>query len=150
MRKIQKFAIVGGTVTALLVGGVAYAAWTSSGTGVGHVTAAGTPVDLGVSGTDVGGLYPTGSVTQNVTVTNTNPYAVKLSDLTPNNATITSNVPACTASSVTAATVLDTTVLAATTGSKTIPVTVSMDNTANDACQSAIFTISYTAHGLSN
>jgi hypothetical protein len=149
MRKTQKIAIVGGTVGILFAGGVAYAAWTSTGTGTGAV-GAGSAVTLGVSGAEVGGLYPTGHVTQNVTVTNSNPYAVKLSDLTPDNATITSDHAACNADSVTAGTVLNTTVLAATTGSTSIPVTVSMDNTANDDCQGATFTISYTAHGASN
>jgi hypothetical protein len=149
MRKTQKFAIVGGTVSALLIGGVAYAAWTSSGTGDGAVTA-GHATTLGVSGAPIGGLYPTKSVTQQVTVTNSNPYAVTLTDLTPNNLTVASDHPLCNASSVTAATVSSTATLAALTGSTTIPVTVSMDNTANDACQDATFTISYTAHGASS
>lgn len=149
MRKTQKIAIVGGTVGVLMAGGVAFAAWTTNGTGTADVTA-GHAADLGVSALKVGDLSPTQSVTQQVKVTNSNPYAVKLSDVTPDNATITSDNADCNAASVTAAKVLDTTVLVANTGSVTIPVTVTMDNTANDDCQGATFTISYTAHGASS
>jgi hypothetical protein len=149
MRRIQKISIVGGTVGVLMAGGIAYAAWTSEGTGTGAVEA-GSAVNLAIAPAPISGLYPSNTVTQVVKVTNPNPYAVTLSDLTPNNATITSNHAGCFATSVTAATVADTSVLAANGGHTDIPVTVSMDNTANDPCQGATFTISYTAHGQSS
>jgi hypothetical protein len=153
MRKIQKTALVGGTVATLMVGGVAFAAWTSTGTGTGDVTA-GEAVNLGVSGATIGDLFPSNDVTQTVTVTNPNPYPVTLSSIQYISTAVDSAHSGCNVSSVTAADTPDTSVVAAKTGgvdgSADVDVVVSMDNTAYDACQGATFTITYTAHGQSS
>jgi hypothetical protein len=143
----RRTAIVTTVVAGLAVTGVAFAAWTSTGTGTGTATA-GQSKSLVVEGANVTGLFPTGSVTVPVTVTNPNPYQVALSSLDFDSATTTA--PGCDASVVTAP---DKTglsnVLAADTGKATLDFTVSMSNDASDACQGAAFTLTFNATGAS-
>lgn len=80
MRKTQKTAIVGGTVAVLFAGGVAFAAWTSTGTGTGEVTA-GSENGLTVHVTSATNLKPTETVSLDITVDNGNTYAVNLDSL---------------------------------------------------------------------
>jgi hypothetical protein len=75
MRKTQKTALVGGTVAVLFAGGVAFAAWTSTGNDTGSV-AAGHQVDLGVVVGTATDLQPTLTKTVTVKVTNNNQYPV--------------------------------------------------------------------------
>ena len=148
MRKSQKTAVVGGAVAALFVGGVAFAAWTSTGTGTGTATA-GQAVNLVVEGNSIAGLYPTGEFPATVKVTNSNPYDVTLSGLDFTGAT--SDKPGCNASSVTVADLTGLSdVVAKNGGEVTKDVVVSMSNGANDDCQGAVFTLSYTANGASS
>jgi hypothetical protein len=143
----RRTAIVAATVAGLAVTGVAFAAWTSTGTGTATATA-GHAQNLVVDGADdVTGLFPTGSVTVPVTVTNPNPYKVKLSSLTFDSATTTK--AGCDASVVTAPSQSPTNELAANNGSATIDVTVSMSNAAANECQGAAFTLNFTATGAS-
>ena len=60
-----------------MAGTVAFAAWTSNGTGAGAATA-GTAKNLTIAVTNVSGLYPTGTFNVPFTVTNPNSYAVQL------------------------------------------------------------------------
>ncbi|GAB3661812.1 LEA type 2 family protein [Nocardioides korecus] len=147
LNKTQKTAVVGGTVLALAVGGVAVAAWTSNGTGTGAVTA-GTSKSVTVAGAPVLGLFPTGNVTQQVTVTNPNDYAVTLTALTPG--TVTADKAGCNADSVTGAALSNLSDRIAAGSSVTKSVTVSMTNAALDACQGAVFTVSYAATAASS
>jgi hypothetical protein len=75
MRKTKKIAVVGGTVGILMAGGVAFAAWTSTGNDTGSV-AAGHQVDLGVEVGTATDLQPTLTRTITVKVTNNNKYPV--------------------------------------------------------------------------
>jgi hypothetical protein len=148
MRKTQKVAIVGGTVATLMAGGIAYAAWTSEGSGTGTATA-GSAVTLGVDGNDISGLYPTGTFAATVKVTNPNPYKVTLSSLDFTGATTTA--AGCDASTVTVADLTGLSEeLGANGGDHTFAVEVSMSNDATDECQGATFELNYTAHGASS
>jgi uncharacterized protein YfaS (alpha-2-macroglobulin family) len=142
MRTSKRVLVVGGTVAALTTAGVAFAAWTSTGTGAGTATAT-TAKNLTVTAGAPSGLYPTGSVTMPVTVTNTNPYKVQLDTIDFVEAT--SSVPGCSASAISSTDGSYTDVVIAAGGSVTRDLTVSMSNAAEDACQGAAFTVRYLA-----
>jgi hypothetical protein len=143
----KKVVALAGVTTVAVGGVVAYAAWSASGTGSATVSAT-SAVSLGVAdGTSTTLLFPTGSGDLKATVSNTNPYKVAVTGVTQNGSiTVDSGHSTCTVSSVTfSAPDLSSSgiVLAATSGSYTITFhnEVSMDNTANDACQGATFTV---------
>jgi hypothetical protein len=139
-------AIVVGIVV-LLAGAVAFAAWTSSGTGSGTASAL-SAQSLTINVTPATGLFPTGSVDVAFTVTNPNPYSVTLSQIELTDVTV--DTPGCTASVVSGADLPDTDVIApgATTASRNFPVT--MSNAAENACQGAVFTLTLRATGASS
>lgn len=147
MRKSQKTAIIGGTVAVLFAGGIAYAAWTSTGNGSGAADA-GHQVDLTVSGgIAVDSLYPTLSVTVPVTVKNNNPYPVHLTDITYKASGSSSDAGAdCTVSNI------DVTdpfsgdeVLGAGATSASHDATVTMIADAASLCQDVTFTVNFDA-----
>lgn len=142
MRTSKRVLVVGGTVAALSGVGVAFAAWTSTGTGAGTATA-GTAKNLTVTAGAPTGLYPTGSVTMPVTVTNNNPYKVSLDAIDFVDAS--TSVPGCSASVVTSTGGSYQNVLIAPGASVSKDLTVSMGNSAEDACQGASFTLRYLA-----
>ena len=142
---IKRSIIVGGTVAGLMGAGVAFAAWTSTGTGTATATAD-SAKSLQVTTSPVTGLYPTGSVTVPVTVSNPNPYKVALSALEFTG--VTTDKTGCSAGTVTgtdlsglagAANVI------APSGSLTKNVTVTMSNAAENACQGASFNLTVRA-----
>ncbi|MDT7785902.1 MAG: hypothetical protein QOF58_4321 [Pseudonocardiales bacterium] len=86
-RYVRRGVIVFAVMTAALGSGVAYAAWTSSGSG-SATTKAGTAQAPVVSGGAVttGLLYPGGTGDAVVTVSNPNPYPVIVTSVSPNGA----------------------------------------------------------------
>lgn len=134
-------------ISVLLAGTVAFAAWTSNGSGSGTATAR-SAQSLTVTVSPASGLFPTGTVNVPFTVTNPNPYKVTLSKIELTNVTV--DKAGCTPSVVSGADLPDTDVInaGATTVSRNFPVT--MSNTAEDACQGAIFTLTLKANGLSS
>jgi hypothetical protein len=146
MRKIQKTAVVGGTVAVLLAGGVAFAAWTSTGIGSGDVTA-GQDSEMTVSAVSSDLLYPTKSVDLTVTVENNDPYPLNLDSVTP--VSITSDKgAACAISALHASTdtyAEDATSRIAESGSIDKTLTLSMDADAAEGCKNAVFTVTYDA-----
>jgi hypothetical protein len=137
-------------VTALVLGGgVAYAAWSASGTGSGAAKATTAQVLTVTAGTTTADLYP--GFTQGdvfLTVNNPNPYPVRITGLTPGAVTTSSGT--CTASniSILTATGLNITVPAATAAAAvTVPNIVTMAAAAPDACQGVTFTIAVTLAG---
>lgn len=150
LNKTQKTAVVGGTVLALAVGGVAFAAWTSTGSGSGSVTA-GTAKALQVSGTSVADLYPSESKTVQFTVTNPNDYAVKLNSLTPT-VTVSGGSGCTVANSLVTATTQAFAASAdriAKNGSTVVPVVVAMGADSDNGCQGAVFAIAGAASASS-
>ena len=151
MRNSKRIKIVAGGTAALFGVGVAFAAWTSTGTGSGEVTST-SDQGLTVTSTNATGLFPTGQQTITVTVENKNPYKVELDSITVD--AITASNPACNVEAVTApsndapATTLG--VKDSATDSANFPFVVSMSNDANDDCQNNTFRVALTANGHSS
>jgi hypothetical protein len=153
-RSPRKLVLAAALVAVLAVAGIAVAAWTITGSGTGYAKAAsGTPLSLG-DGTafTTADLYPgaTGSVI--LRVTNSNPFRVRITTVTGSGA-ITSNVPACTASTgvtFTNQTSLTHDVAASSTATVTLAGAVAMSNASDDSCQGAVFSIPVTLSGTSN
>jgi hypothetical protein len=148
MHNKKRAALVTGTTLALVGGGIAFAAWTSTGTGTGSVSA-GEEADLTVAQSDseaVSGLYPTGSKTITISVTNPNPYAVELDTLDWDGG-ITADNPDCDTTSVTAAFApgqgLGDRIASNESVSKQFVVSMGADADAD--CQSATFTLDFDA-----
>ena len=149
MRNITKRSIAITTAVAALAGaGVAFAAWTTNGSGSGSVTAASSkPLVITQTGPTVTGLFPTGSVNVPFSVKNDNPYAVALTGATGGTFTVDAAHSGCNVASLSAdpVTLTGTTVAANSTGTAAAQtMTIKMSNAAVDACQGAIigFTIS--------
>jgi hypothetical protein len=147
MRKIQKTAIVGGTVATLLAGGVAFAAWTSTGSGSGTVQA-GSDAGLTVTADSVDTLFPTINADIVVHIKNENPYAVTLDSIDWDS--VISDDANCDVSSVSSTDDPSATdhINAGATLDRTF--VVSMDANADNDCQGDEFTLAYTASGHSS
>jgi len=154
MRTIKKTAVVGGTLAALMGAGIAFAAWTTTGTGSGSATAGSAGSLTVTGGSAVTGLFPTGSKDVTVTVTNNSPYKVAMDTITAGTTTVTGNTGTCTASVVSTVNksgltdVLDASGGAAPSHAYTF--TFTMTNSAEDGCQGATFSIPFTASGHSS
>ncbi|MET8998251.1 hypothetical protein [Amycolatopsis sp. Hca4] len=148
MRKISKrSAIVLGAVGAVAVAGVAYAAWTSTGSGTGSVSST-TSVNSTITPAGSGSaLYPGGGTDFTVTVNNPNDYPVVVTGISAG----TSNaVGSCAAGTVTSPAPADTTGTIAAGGSKTYTLHATMSAGATDACKSVTFVLPLTATLASN
>ena len=157
MRNLLNRRILTAGLTVIVLGAVAlvYAAWTTNGTGEGYAKAgtaqALTTVDVSASTT--ASLYPgiTGNVL--IKITNPNPFAVRVTDVT-RTGTITadSGHSGCTTTGVTftdqSGLTLD--VAASTATQFTLTGAASMSNASLDACQGATFTIPVSLTGTSN
>jgi hypothetical protein len=145
MRKTKKISIVGGTVGVLMAGGIAFAAWTSTGSGDGPVTA-GEDAAIGVSATSTDLLYPTKSVDVTVTVANNDHYPLNLDSLTATG--VVADNPDCSVAEVHASSATYTESAAnriAEGDSIQKTLTLSMDANADEDCKNAVFTVSYDA-----
>ncbi|GAA3449410.1 hypothetical protein [Dactylosporangium matsuzakiense] len=146
--RITKRTAVIGTVSAVaLAGGIAYAAWTINGSGTASASS-GSAVDVSFApGTVAGPLYPNGAaVDVHASGTNGNPFPV---DFTISGGAVATTKAGCNADSVhfTASGVQH--MAATSTAVDYIVGQVSMDNTADNACQGATFTITLTGTGAS-
>jgi hypothetical protein len=158
MRKSTKSAVVAGTVLALTGGGVAFAYWTTSGTGTGSgSTTAGVVDHLGFSQSTLTAMYP-GDSSQDLTVTVTN-NATESAYVATVKAFITTDKEGCTgadfklggsAAPSTAATARALTWMPVDLGAgatQNATSTVQFNNTGanQDACKNAAVTINYVA-----
>ena len=150
MRKISKrTAVVLGIAGVVVVTGVAYAAWTSTGAGSGSVTS--TTVQASVISSDSTGtpLYPGAAKTFTVKITNPNAYAVVVNTISTGSSDA---VNGCAAGSVLSdafsATSPNPVVLAGATGTYTL--TAHMIADPSNACQGQTFTLPLTAALSSN
>ena len=147
MRKISKrSAVVLGAAGVVVVAGVAYAAWTSTGAGSGSVTST-TSANSVISSSDPGtALYPGGTTTFKVKITNPNSYPVAVNSI---GAGSSNAVNGCAAGTVTSAAVTNPGTIAAG-GEGTFTLTATMDHDAADACKSQTFTLPLNATLSSN
>jgi hypothetical protein len=157
IRLSRKLFFVVVAIAALVVSGVLYAAWSTTGSGNGYAKA-GTASALTIgdaSASTTADLYPGGTGAVKLKVTNPNPFAVRITTVTKQTGgTITSDKgAACNAS--TGVTFTDQTglaldVAANATSTFTLSGAVSMSNASDNTCQGAIFTIPVDVTGASN
>jgi hypothetical protein len=139
-------------VVVLLVGaGVAYAAWTASGTGGGAASSTTAKALVVTAGTGAGDLYPTSASNTGVlslSIQNPNPYPVVVTSLGADSSGAPSN-PSCNVTAVHAAETVSIAVGAGATVNWTSPTPdVNLPFAANDSCQGTTFTFaSITATG---
>lgn len=152
--KKRKFIAVAVLAIAGSVVAVAIAAWTTGGSGSGQAQAgSATPMTISV-GTPSSSLYPTASADVAASISNTNPYKVLVSSIALGAVSVDAGHSGCNTSSVHVTSPQTNggsgwTVPAS--GSLPVDLTgaISMDNTANDSCQGATFTVALTATGAS-
>ncbi len=144
MRK--RTAVIAAVAVVAVGGGVAYAAWSSTGSGsgtVGSTTSVNSTISPVAGAT---GLYPGGGVDFQVTITNPNAYAVQVASIAAGSS---DEVNGCAAATVTSAAVSNPTgtINAGQSGTYTLHAT--MNANASDACKSQTFTLPLTAQLLS-
>ena len=151
MKKLSpKLAAAAIGVVCTLMAGVAFAAWTADGTGSANARAR-TATSITVTAvTGTADLYPgftNGDLS--FTLTNSNPYPVTFTSMTPG--AITSGSPtACPSSNLTVDTAsgLSLPVAAdATSATQSIADVVNLASTAPDGCQGVTFTVAVTLTG---
>lgn len=150
MSRMRKSAIaLAGAVTLFVAGGIAFALWTSDGTGSGRATAT---VSVDATLNPVNGapdLYP-GFADGDVyfTVTNPNPYTITFTTMAATGVTSLDEA-ACPSANVTvdAATGLALVAPPGTSGTLSIADVVTMSADAPDGCQGASFDIGLTLTG---
>jgi hypothetical protein len=141
MRK--RTAVIAAVAVVAVGGGIAYAAWSSTGAGTGQVTAQGS-VDSTITGNGGTGLYPGATnVTFTVTIDNPNPYPVKVTKI---NAGTSTAIGACAAGTVTSAEVLNPAgSITANGGTKTYALQATMIGNPDESCKGRTFDLPLTA-----
>lgn len=130
---------------------VSYAYYSSHGSGTGTATTGAASITLPTMAASVSGLYPGAIKNISVTVTNTSPSAIVLTEVTPSTATITIAGPldsgtTCEASAVT----FTPNALPGPIGvgqDGTVTGKVAMASSAGNQCQGATFSIGITVTG---
>jgi hypothetical protein len=156
----RKLAAAAGATAIGVSGMIAYAAWTSSGSGGGTVIAGNATAILVADATNSTTLYPDGKGDLVVKLTNNNPYAVEVTSIaqgalssgSATAAAVSDNHANCTASTVTfTPPTLSGVVVAGNGGQYTVTLhnALSMSNDAENACQSATFTVPVIANAAS-
>jgi hypothetical protein len=157
--KKKRIVLIAALAIAASAIGVAIAAWTTGGSGSGQASA-GSAASMTISaGTPSTNLYPTASADVAAAISNPNQYTVHVSSISLGTVTVDAGHSSCNLSSVTVTPSQTNggtgwTVPAkvgAVNGSLNLDLAgaISMDNTANDACQGATFTVALTATGAS-
>jgi len=157
MRRFSRKAVLSGLITvAVLAVGVAFAAWTATGSGSGYAkaTTADALTTVDVSASTVADLYPgksDGDVL--LRISNPNPYPVRVTSVSGNGAITSDAGAACTTStgvSFADQSSLTLDVPGSSAATFTLPGAASMSNASANACQGAIFTIPVSLSGQSN
>ncbi|MEA3077669.1 MAG: hypothetical protein QOF60_2577 [Actinomycetota bacterium] len=148
----------GVAVAVTLSAGIAFAVWTSpAGDGNGSATGyTAVKADITARVANTADLFPGSSVTGTVTITNTNPYAIKVTALTKGAGNVVDGT--CLADTVNATNQsvaagipqTNTTVPIAAGGTGVYSVTFSMISTADNACQGKSFLIPLTVASQSS
>ena len=157
-RKGRRLGVVAATFVAVMGSAVAFAAWTSSGTGDSQEVAAGTAASLSVSAITpaLTGLVPGESRSSAFRVTNNNTYQVTLSSASVVSFTVTGGTGCTAANSGVTGVVNPSAVGTVVAGGGTpvsspnFTVSVAMNATSLDGCQSASFTPNLSVAGASS
>jgi hypothetical protein len=136
-----------------LAGSIAFAAWTTGGSGSGYV-AAGSEVDLttlSVAASTTSLLYPTGSADVKVKINNPNTYNVLVTAINNATGSILSGDATCDTSNGVSYTNQSGTWTVPASGTLTVTLTnaASMSNASVNACQGKTFTIPVALTGSS-
>ncbi len=156
-RSSRKAIVALAVLMGAVVVGVAYAAWTTSGSGTGYAKAS-TASALTLSdatASTTADLYPGATGTVKIKVTNPNPFPVRITQVSQTSGgSITSDKgAACDAStgvSFSNQTGLALDVPASSSASFTLNGAVTMSNASDNSCQGAVFTIPVSLAGASN
>ena len=150
----RKLFAVGAIVGGAVVGGIAFAAWTSTGTGSATAKAdtaeALTTVDA--SATSEASLYPGATGDATLRIVNPNPYPVQVTSVTGTGTVTSDKGAACDASTgVTFTDQADVALVVPANDAATFTLAgaVAMTNSSDNACQGAVFTIPVTLTGAS-
>jgi hypothetical protein len=155
-RKLTARITAGGIVVgAMLAAGVAFAAWTATGSGSGYAkaTTAQALTTVDVSATTPATLYPGATGNVKLSISNPNPYPVTVSSVSGNGAITSDKGAACNASTgVTYSNQTGLSLAVPAAGSATFTLTgaVAMSNASDDSCQGAVFTIPVSLSGASS
>jgi P pilus assembly chaperone PapD len=149
----KRVAVLSLFVVVLFAGTIAFAAWTTNGTGSGYV-AAGSEQDLttlSVAASATSLLYPNGSADVKVRINNPSPYKVLVTDIDGGSGSITSGDATCDASSGVTFTDQSGSWTVPASGALTVTLTnaASMSNASVDACQAETFAIPVDLTGAS-
>lgn len=143
MRNRTRVTLVTGIAVGVIGVGVAWAAWTSSGSGSGHVTST-TSIDSTISPDGAGvALYPSAVTSYTVTIDNPNDYPVTVDSISAGSSNA---VNGCAAGSVTSDAVANPAGGAIPAHGKHVyTITVRMIKDPSDACKNQTFTLPLTA-----
>ena len=152
--RIRKALVATGVVVgAAFVTNVAFAAWTSNGTGSGSAQATSAVALTTTAAATTAQLFPGGSGDLKITVKNDNGYPVRVTDVA-GGATITSDKgSACDASTGVTFTDQHTQALdvpANSSATFTLAGVMHMSNASDNSCQGAVFTIPVSLAGASH
>jgi hypothetical protein len=153
----RKRQLITGLLTLLVLGavGLAYAAWTTSGSGSGYAKAGSAQAltTIDVSASTAATLYPGANGDVLLKINNPNPYPVRVTDVT-GNGTITadSGHATCVTTGVTFTDQHSQTIdIAASSQTQTsLTGAAHMSNASDNGCQGATFTIPVNLTGTSN
>ena len=153
-RKLKRIVLVSVVVLAVTAG-VAYAAWTASGTGSGYAKAGSAQAlaTLDASASTGATLYPGATGDVKLKVDNPNPYPIRITTVSGNGAISSDKGAACDASTgvtFTNQTGLTLDVPASSSATFTLTGAVAMSNASDNTCQGAVFTIPVSLSGASN
>jgi hypothetical protein len=151
-RLVRRSTVLAALLGLLAAAGIAFAAWTATGTGSGYAKAktAQPLTTVDVSATTPATLYPGATGDVLLKIHNPNPYPVVVTDVT-GNGSITASNGSCNVASVTFTnqTGLSLNVPASSDATFTLSGAVQMSTAANDNCQGATFTIPVALSGTS-
>jgi hypothetical protein len=136
-----------------LAAGVAFAAWTASGSGSGTAQATSAVALTTEAATNAADLYPGATVALNIKIKNDNPYPVRVTEVNLGTGSILSGDSACDLGngvSYASQTGLTFDIAAGASTSFSVPSSVHMSNSSANACQGKTFTIPVNLVGASN
>lgn len=155
-RWTRRMSVIGSALTVTLSAGIAFASWSSTGVGTSSAKAGAALALTAGTATPSGTLlYPTGAASAPlaVTITNPNPYAVKVTGVVLAAQSAPAGVSGANNASCTTATALVTTAAVNVTGANLLAIPanstatyttatnfVSMGTNSDDGCQNATFT----------
>ncbi|MET9632642.1 hypothetical protein ABZX92_34830 [Lentzea sp. NPDC006480] len=144
MRK--RTAVIAAVAVVAIGGGVAYAAWSSTGSGSGTVSST-TSQNSSITPVSGSGLYPGVTVDAVVSINNPNDYAVKVNSIADSSSSVNGTCAAGTVTTTSATT--DFSPVIAAHGTQNYTLKAKMNADASDGCKSITFTVPLNAQLVS-